>query len=134
MEVKNCKACGKLFNVMASERICPDCQKKLEDKFQEVKSYLEDNPNSSVDAVSEATKVPTKQIRQWVREERLIFADGSVSGIECEQCGTMIRTGRYCDMCKAAISNNLMSAINKPKPVERKKPEREKDRMRFLQN
>lgn len=134
MEVRNCKACGRLFNVFSKDPLCPDCVKKLEEKFQEVKEYLDQNPNSSVDAVAEATKVTTKQIRKWVREERLIFAEGSMEGIECEQCGTMIRTGRYCESCKAAISNNLMSALDKPKPVEKKKPEREKDRMRFLQN
>ena len=62
------------------------------------------------------------------------FAEGSLDGIECEQCGALIRTGRFCDSCKAHIQNNLMSAIDKPKAVERKKPTHDKDRMRFLQN
>lgn len=133
MEVKNCKACGKVFNAVSNEKICPECQKKLEEKFQEVKQFLTENPNSTVDAVSEATRVPTKQIRHWVREERLIFAEGAM-GIECEQCGAAIRTGKFCEACKSAISNNLMSALDRPKPMVKKKPEKEKDRMRFLQN
>ncbi len=37
MDVRNCKMCGRLFNVLNNERICPACQKKLEDKFHEVK-------------------------------------------------------------------------------------------------
>ena len=42
MDVRNCKMCGRLFNVLNNERICPACQKKLEDKFHEVKEYLEE--------------------------------------------------------------------------------------------
>lgn len=134
MEVKNCKACKKLFNVVSNEVLCPSCLKKLEEKFQEVKKYVDENPNSSVEVVAEATKVPTKQIRKWVREERLIFAEGGACGIECEQCGAMIRTGRYCESCKAAIKNNLMSALNKPKAPEPVKRERDGNKMRFISN
>lgn len=132
MEVRNCKTCGRLFNVLSSERICPDCRKKLDDKFQEVKEFLEQNPNSSVEVVSKETDVSAKQIRQWVREERLVFSENSVEGIECEQCGKMIRTGRFCESCKAAITNNLNSAIDKPKKAPVQKKTHDKDRMRFL--
>lgn len=134
MNVTNCKECKRLFNALSDERICPACKNALEEKFQQVKRYLEENPAANIDQISKDNDVSVKQIKQWVREERLIFSEGSFEGIECEQCGTMIRTGRFCDSCKAAISNNLMSAIDKPKPVEKKKPERDKDRMRFLQN
>lgn len=134
MNVTNCRSCGRLFNVLGREKICPNCKQELEDKFQEVKKYLNENPNASMEQVSRDNEVSVKQIKQWVREERLTFAEGSLDGIECEQCGALIRTGRFCDSCKAHIQNNLMSAIDKPKAVERKKPTHEKDRMRFLQN
>ena len=49
MDVRNCKMCGRLFNVLNNERICPACQKKLEDKFHEVKEYLEEHPGASVE-------------------------------------------------------------------------------------
>lgn len=134
MNVTNCKTCGRLFNALGSERLCPNCVKELEDKFQEVKKYLEENPSSSIEQVAKDNDVSVKQIKQWIREERLTLSEGSLDGIECEQCGTMIRTGRYCDSCRAAITNNLMQGIDKPKPVEKKKPTHERDRMRFLQN
>ena len=88
---------------------------------------------ANMDMISKDCDVTVKQIKQWVREERLTFSDDSVEGIECEQCGTMIRTGRYCDSCRVKIQNNLASAIYTPKE-EPKKKERERDRMRFLQN
>ena len=83
--------------------------------------------------MSTKTGVTTKQIRQWVKEERLILSENSVEGIECESCGKRIRTGRYCEACKAALSNNLMNAIEKPKRAPQKKTDRERDRMRFIQ-
>ena len=71
MEVKNCKECGRLFNYMGGAPLCDGCRKKLEQKFQEVKQYLDENPNASVNQVSEDNDVSVKQIKQWIREERL---------------------------------------------------------------
>lgn len=133
MEVRNCKGCGRLFNVLGTEKLCSACRQGLEDKFQEVKKFLDENPNSSVETVSREMDVSTKQIRHWVREERLIFSEGSMEGIECEMCGAMIRTGRYCEKCKAAAIGNLQSAINKPKIEAPQKKRRESEKMRFLQ-
>lgn len=132
MDVSNCRGCGRLFNVINSTRLCPQCIQKLEEKFQEVKRYLEENPNSSIDAVAQDNDVSVKQIRQWVREERLAFAEGSVVGIECEQCGKQILTGRFCDACKYKMVNNLRSAYVNPKETASKTDSHSRDRMRFL--
>lgn len=133
MDVRNCKGCGRLFNYMGGAPICSACQKKLEEKFQEVKVYLEENPNSSVTQVSEAMDVSVKQIKQWIREERLALSTAGADGIMCEQCGAPICSGRFCDKCKAAMVNNLSGVLTKPKEPEVKKQERDGNRMRFLQ-
>lgn len=133
MDVRNCKGCGRLFNYMGGAPLCQGCQKKLEEKFQEVKEYLNEYPNSSVDSVSEALDVSVKQIRQWIREERLTISTAGADGIVCEQCGAPIRTGRFCEKCKAEMVNTFSGAIQKPKPQEPQKTERDnKNRMRFL--
>lgn len=133
MDVRNCKSCGRLFNYMGGAPICQNCQKKLEEKFQEVKAYLEENPGSSVDRVSEALDVSVKQIRQWIREERLTLSVAGADGVVCEQCGAPICTGRFCDKCKMEMANTFAGAIEKPKPQEVQKSERDnKNRMRFL--
>ena len=132
MDVINCKGCGKLFNALTRVRLCPNCQAKLEDKFQEVKKYINENPGSTIDMVSQECDVPAKQIKQWIRDERLTFSEESMQGIECEQCGAMIRSGRFCDSCKAKLQNELRSATYIPSAEERK-ASRDKDRMRFLQ-
>lgn len=133
MDVTNCRGCGRLFNVLSNERLCPQCRQKVEDVFAKVKQYLEDNPNSSVNQVAEANEVSVKQIKQWVREERLTFSADSMQGIDCENCGRMIRTGRFCDSCRQSLANTLRSAMDVPKSFELEhRNEKEKDRMRFL--
>ena len=134
MEVKNCKGCGRLFNYMSGPPLCANCQRKLEEKFQEVKEYLEENPNSSVNQVSEAMDVSVKQIKQWIREERLSLSQPSGDGVLCEHCGTPICSGRFCDKCKVDMQNSFSSAIEKPKAPEPKKRARDGNKMRFLQS
>lgn len=56
-----------------------------------------------------------KQINRWIREERLSFSPDSSYGIPCENCGRMIRTGRFCDECKTKLTNTLRSALDTPK-------------------
>ena len=134
MNVATCKGCGRLFNVISNQRLCPNCVAGLEDKFQEAKKYLEENPATSVEILSKECGISVKQIKEWIRDERLAFREGSGCGISCEQCGTMILTGRYCDQCRVKLHNTLSSAIDRRGPVETKKKDRDRDRMRFLQN
>lgn len=132
MEVKNCKMCGRLFNYLGGQRLCPDCKKKLEDKFQKVKAYIRENPKASIEIIAEENDVDIQQIRQWVREERLQFTADSPVKLQCENCGAPILTGRFCDKCKKQMAENLTDSIKKP---ERPNPFAEKkgsDRMRFL--
>ena len=131
MEVKSCKECRRLFNYMGGQMLCPACAKKLEEKFQEVKLYLNEHPNSSISTVSEELDVSVKQIKQWIREERLTLSDPTEAGIVCEQCGTPICSGRFCDKCKAQMQNEFSSVLSKSKAPEVKK-ERDGNRMRFL--
>ena len=132
MNVLNCRSCGRLFNQIANERICANCKKKLEDKFQEVKNYLRDNPNSTIKELAQANEISTKQIEQWIREERLVFADGSPGGIPCESCGKLIHSGKYCDQCRRDLANTLSDLMPKKEEVVRK-PKNDGNRMRFLQ-
>lgn len=135
MDVRNCKNCKRLFNYLGGDQICPACKEELENKFTKVRDYVWDNKNASMEQISEECEVSVKQIKQWVREERLVFTDDSSIGIECENCGALIKSGRYCDACKASMANNLSSVIKKPEPAaEPKKKSKDKDRMRFLDN
>lgn len=136
MEVRNCKGCGRLFNYMQGPPLCPNCVKELEQKFQQVKQYLRDNPKAPLNMVSEENDVSVKQIKQWVREERLSFTEESHITLECEGCGASVLSGRFCDKCKASLQHELSGAIkHKTGTVAAKpKPGSTKDRMRYLDN
>ena len=134
MDVTTCSRCGKLFNYISGPRICPVCLKEFDDKFPEVKKYVYEHPHTGIAELSEAMNIPAKQIKRWIREERLSFADDSPIGIECEGCGTTIKTGRDCPACKEKFAKGFGEAagLNR-KPVSA--PPRRKDgesKMRFL--
>lgn len=133
MDVRNCKNCGRLFNYIGGQAICQSCKKKLEDKFQEVKDYLDENPHATISQVSEDMDISTKQIKQWIKEERLSLSEATADGVVCEHCGKPIRSGRYCDKCKMKLQDTLSSAISKPKQYEPQKEAKTGSRMRFLQ-
>lgn len=134
MDVRNCSRCNKLFNYVAGPNICPNCRKSIDEQFKEVRLFIRKNPKAGIGEVAEANEVDIKQIRQWIREERLSFSEDSAIGIECEACGKTIRTGKYCDACKADLVNNLGSAYRKTE-VKEDNPYESKEtsnKMRFL--
>ena len=133
MEVRNCKGCNRLFQYIGGVPLCPACKDALEEKFTEVKEYIYQNPGASIAQVSEATDVSAKQIKQWIREDRLILSEASPDGIECESCGTPICSGRFCEKCKNKMASGFGATISRPTaPAPEKKVEKTGNKMRFL--
>lgn len=137
MNVRNCRKCGRIFNYVVGPILCPRCVEEQEKVFQVVKEYVIEHHGADIAEVSRECNVEPSQIRQWIREERLQFADDSPIRIPCEGCGAMIRSGRYCDKCKAAMTNGFREAmgVNKQPAAPTRQPSRnisERDRMRYL--
>ena len=53
MNVRNCKMCGKIFNYVVGPVICPRCREAREEKFQEVKKYIDEHRGADILEVSE---------------------------------------------------------------------------------
>ena len=135
MEVVACSRCRRLFNYISGPKTCPACLEAMEEDFQKCKKYIQENKGATIGQVAEECEVSEKQIREWVRQERLEFAEGSSIGVNCEKCGQMIRSGRFCEKCKAAMTNSLNEVLeaNKPKKLETpKKDPKDSPKMRFL--
>ena len=130
MEVMNCRGCGRLFNYIGGQQLCPACKDELEKKFMEVKEYIREHPEKNISQVSEDTDVSIRQLKNWVRQERLIFSEESKVMIECEQCGASIRTGRFCEKCKKNMADNL-SKLYQADPQSMKR-QHDGDRLRYL--
>lgn len=135
MDIVNCRRCGKMFNYISGQRICPLCKQEEEKKFREVKDFIKENKEAGIKEISEQCDVNANMIRQWIREERLVFGDDSPIGIECEGCGTMIKSGKYCDKCKMDLARGLLNATQKPEmPDNTAKAEvKQNPKMRFLE-
>jgi len=132
MKVINCKKCGRIFNYIVGPPICPKCREEMEEKFQEVKKFVQENKQANINDISEECDVEIGQINQWIREERLFFAEDSPIGINCESCGAMIKTGRFCEKCKVEMARDLNSSIRRNQPIEDNSKTKENPKMRFL--
>lgn len=134
MEVRSCRNCRRIFNYVTGPRLCQACREELEKKFSEVKKYIEEHKNATVNMVSEEMEVSVSQINQWIREERLSFSEDSAVMIHCEKCGTNIRTGRFCDACKVGLTRDLNSMYKRDMAniSHANQKKKDEDRMRFL--
>lgn len=136
MNVRNCKKCGRIFNYIGGPITCQKCREELEEKFQEVRKFVRENPGVDMTVVSEECDVEPKQIRRWIQEERLELSEDSPIKIACESCGALIRSGRFCEKCKAQVTKDFKGIVNQNKPQESGTGEstgrRTSDRMRFL--
>jgi len=106
----------------------------LEDKFAAVKEYIYNHPKASIQEIADDNDVSIMQIQKWIREERLAFSDDSVIGIECENCGAMIKTGRFCKACKEKLAHNLGSIYKEKEPRSKSQilKDNQNPKMRFL--
>lgn len=133
MDVRNCKKCGRIFNYISGPFYCQACRDEEENKFQNVKKYIRENPGVGVQEVAQECEVEKAQIYQWLREERLQLGEGSMISLSCETCGASISSGRFCENCKKEVANGLRAAsrVEKaaPEPVKRQDSS---SRMRFL--
>lgn len=134
MDVKSCRDCGRIFNYIGGPRLCVDCRVKLDEKFAEVKKYIEEHKNATIPEVSKEMEVSTKQITQWIREERLAFSEDSTVTFNCDSCGVSIRTGRYCDRCKSEMTRQLGSMYSPAASPTNNKSKNDPSRMRYLNN
>ena len=138
MNIRNCKSCGKIFNyVPGLPPICPACKEALENKFKEVKLYIRDHKGVSITEVAEACNVDPHQIKQWLRDDRLEVTDDSPLLLDCEGCGARIRSGRFCDKCRATMTNSFNSIVNSHKAAQNPSSgnvKKSESKMRFLDN
>ena len=125
MAIINCKKCGKMFNYITGDKICPVCKDAQEAVFQRVKKFVQENKGASMDVICAECEVDAKLVKQWIREERLFFTDDSPVKISCERCGCQIPSGRFCDKCKKEAAGSFESVINasRPKPSQTSQPD-----------
>lgn len=135
MDLRNCRDCGRMIQYPGfGPQLCPQCSRQLDKKFKDVKEYLKKNPRTTITELSDAMEVPIVQINQWIREERLTFSQDSPIGIDCEGCGKMIKSGRYCKDCKNKMINQFGNGKKEVTHNVKKTTADTRGRMRYLDN
>jgi len=130
-EIRNCPRCGKIFTYI-SRPICNNCLEVEENEFKVVKEYIYDNPGASISEVSQATDVTVEKIMRFLREERLeISSENNNLMLECERCGRAIKSGRFCENCKADINKDFKRefGLDKKPELQRSQSRTESDKM-----
>ena len=131
--VINCRKCGKLYNKVDTAKFCPACMKALEEKYLEVRQYIRENEGASIVAVARDTEVSVEQIKEWIREERIELNSAGDPSLTCLSCGSLIKTGRYCEHCKGKMVNSLKGVYVQKQDDGREGLKSSGEKMRFLQ-
>ncbi|PWK16191.1 TIGR03826 family flagellar region protein [Tumebacillus permanentifrigoris] len=124
MALANCKRCGRLYNKINSfVESCTVCIKEDDEKFFQVRDYLQEQRRATMYEVSDATGVDVSLIIRFIREGRITTVDNPNLNFPCDSCGTPIQQDRYCKPCKDKLQKGLSStreALRQPESTGKK--------------
>lgn len=134
MELKTCQKCKKLFYYIRGDCLCKDCMEKVDEIFEKTSHYLEEHDHARVMQVSQDCDVPARQVKKWIKQERIHTVDEQEFYSICEGCGSLIPSGQFCAKCKSRYITDLKNALlSDQKNSTHPKPVRESSvQMRFL--
>ena len=121
MDVRQCKRCNKIFQYTGNP-LCLNCIHEADRQFNEVRNYIYEHPNATMEEVCEETGVEAKDIQRWLKDGRLILHRGGAELINCEKCGAPIVTGRLCDRCVSDMKSVLSGAASGLRPTPAPEP------------
>jgi hypothetical protein len=88
-----------MFERIGLENVCPECAPKDEEDFRRIKEYLTEHPGASSNDVMRHTGVSLRQIKRYLKEERLEIVGDNKGFLRCELCGRPLNSGRFCNNC-----------------------------------
>jgi len=108
-DLRNCTKCGRVF-AYRGKNICRKCVEKQETDFSLVRKFLQVHSGVDIMEVAKGTGVDEKTIMQFMREGRL-SAKGVPNVLKCDNCGSSISEGRYCEKCLLKLNQELQSVL-----------------------
>ena len=111
MEIRNCPECGKIFTYIRTN-LCPACQKKDDELFRVVRSFLVKHPGADIVTVAENTGISEEAVMRYVRDGRISMGiERGAIQMNCEICDVLISQGRLCRACSDKLSSGLKKSI-----------------------
>lgn len=114
-QLKNCSSCGEVFAAVSRD-ICPHGYTAEEQKFQYVYQFLmkRKNRQANLEEIVAGTSVDEKRVVQFLKDNRLRIAEFPNLAYACENCGTSITSGKFCQACRMTMRNHWQSPTNQP--------------------
>ena len=114
--MKNCVKCRKIFHYINDPR-CDDCLQEERDTYERVREHLKENPSLNLLDLAKETEVSPKKIARYIKEGKLELMNAE---IPCEKCGSVVKTGRFCQSCVEGLAKATMTMVNKFKDSDSK--------------
>ena len=112
MQVKCPKCNSNCVEDDSQTYICSRCAYEEPTDYGKVRTYLEENGNSSAMEIARGTGIAVGKINAFLRSGRLEIPENSEVYISCKRCGTDIRYGKYCPECAAELKKELQEAFD----------------------
>lgn len=106
LNVDNCPKCGRIY-MKNSREFCPACLKEIDLQYEKCIKHLRDHRGLTLQELSEATEVSTKQIIKFIREGRISMINAPNLSYPCEVCGAPIRDQLICDSCRQRLARDV---------------------------
>ncbi|MBO8164278.1 MAG: flagellar protein [Brevibacillus sp.] len=118
-KLANCSRCDALF-VQTVRDVCPKCYQEIEHEYEKCAKFLRkrENRGATIYQLSDATGVSVKQITRFIREGRISVLENPNLGYPCDNCGTMIQSGNYCNTCAKSLKRLIEQQLEVDKRLE----------------
>lgn len=130
-EIRICRECNRMYESYNKQLTCSTCSLIEKRKLIEVRNYINNNKETDFCEIVRVCNVREELVKEWVRDELIVFQEESNVDIKCEKCGMNIYTGRYCKLCKIKIIDELEAAyieIEEKKSISKKVKTQGRDR------
>ena len=119
--IRNCIRCKKIFMPVSKEKMCPECRAKELELEEEVKVYVREHPNITVEELIEGTGAPSALV--WRMIQQGLFENSTLRNAKypCGNCGKLITKGVYCYECASKLredAQKFAKAANSKKRME----------------
>lgn len=100
-----------------TRNICPECLQEEEALLRSIQKYIRNNPQTTIDAVSEEMDVEKTVILKFIRENRIVFKSSEPVKLNCSCCGASIPSGTLCTRCRNKLTGEKKEKEENPKEV-----------------
>lgn len=103
-----CEHCrGTLTYMGLGEYKCGICGETALDNMGKVQAYLKEHSNAGAFDIAEATGIELDKVFSLINQGSIDIVKDTHRVTECQKCGVLTRTGRYCEQCTKKLAGDI---------------------------